>query len=70
MDSECPTPKLQPTLDDEATPSVEARDQTTATARSRRAPESAAEARGQRLAKDRAGESVSPLKQWRRRRGA
>ena len=52
MDSECPTPNVQPTLDDGATPSAEACDQTAATARSR-ASEST-EARDRKLARDRA----------------
>ena len=52
MDSECPTPNVQPTLDDGATPSAEACDQTAATAPSR-ASEST-EARDRKLARDRA----------------
>ena len=52
MDSECPTPNVQPTLDDGATPSAEACDRTAATARSR-ASEST-EARDRKLARDRA----------------
>ena len=52
MDSECPIPNVQPTLDDGATPSAEACDQTAATAPSR-ASEST-EARDRKLARDRA----------------
>ena len=52
MDSDCPTPNVQPTLDDGATPSAEACDQTAATAPSR-ASEST-EARDRKLARDRA----------------
>ena len=52
MDSECPTPNVQPSLDDGATPSAEACDQRAATARSR-ASEST-EARDRKLARDRA----------------
>ena len=49
MDSECPTPNVQPTLDDGATPSAEACDQTAATAASE-----STEARDRKLARDRA----------------
>ena len=52
MDSECPTPNVQPSLDAGATPSAEACDQRAATARSR-ASEST-EARDRKLARDRA----------------
>ena len=52
MDSECPTPNVQPTLDDGATPSAEACDQTAATAPSRASE--CTEARDRKLARDRA----------------
>ena len=52
MDSECPTPNVQPTLDNGATPSAEACDQTAATAPSRASE--CTEARDRKLARDRA----------------
>ena len=64
MDSECPTPNVQPTLDDGATPSAEACDQRAATARDRKLARDRARRR-ERLASETAEEKERRLSQRR-----